>query len=105
MVTCADGATYTGEILIGADGVHSKVRNFLFDQLAAKSPELEEIVKEDRTGMVVLSKFTSNFILSRNDFQLLLHLRNRSSPRRIAGWARASNLRQAQINLFVDRQE
>lgn len=37
-VTCADGTSYHGDILIGADGVHSAVRKLLFSEEPQKSP-------------------------------------------------------------------
>lgn len=37
-VTCADGATYSGSIVIGADGVHSKTRSFMRKLALEASP-------------------------------------------------------------------
>lgn len=37
-VTCADGSTYTGSIVIGADGVHSKTRRFMRKLALDESP-------------------------------------------------------------------
>ncbi|KAK3303650.1 uncharacterized protein B0T15DRAFT_540893 [Chaetomium strumarium] len=36
-VTCADGSTFKGDVLIGCDGVHSAVRRFALEQPAGES--------------------------------------------------------------------
>jgi len=33
MIRCADGTTYHGEVLVGADGAHSAIRQSLFRQM------------------------------------------------------------------------
>ncbi|KAJ5521811.1 hypothetical protein N7527_005926 [Penicillium freii] len=38
-VTCADGSTYDGSIVIGADGVHSKTRRIIREQALEEDPQ------------------------------------------------------------------
>lgn len=40
-VTCADGSTFLGSIVIGADGVHSKTRQLMRDLALAEDPSRE----------------------------------------------------------------
>lgn len=47
-VTTKDGSTYTGDILVGADGVHSTVRKEMWRLADELSPGY--IPKSDQTG-------------------------------------------------------
>lgn len=46
LVTCTDGSTYEGSVVLGADGVHSKVRAILREQMLKDSPASD--VDEDQ---------------------------------------------------------
>jgi len=48
-VTCSDGTVYDCDVLVGADGVHSRVREFMMDEL--EKTELKEIASESRKGV------------------------------------------------------
>lgn len=41
VVTCADGSTYEGSIVLGADGVHSQTRRLMRELSLRKSPDAE----------------------------------------------------------------
>jgi 2-polyprenyl-6-methoxyphenol hydroxylase-like FAD-dependent oxidoreductase len=41
IVTCADGSTYKGSIVLGADGVHSQTRRLMRELSLRKSPDAE----------------------------------------------------------------
>lgn len=41
VVTCADGSTYEGSIVLGADGVHSQTRRLMRELSLKKSPDAE----------------------------------------------------------------
>ncbi|KAI3393383.1 hypothetical protein diail_4312 [Diaporthe ilicicola] len=41
VVTCADGSTYEGSIVLGADGVHSKTRRLMREISLRKSPDAD----------------------------------------------------------------
>ncbi|KKY37793.1 putative fad binding domain containing protein [Diaporthe ampelina] len=41
VVTCTDGSTYEGSIVLGADGVHSKTRTLMRDLSLNKSPDAD----------------------------------------------------------------
>lgn len=41
IVTCADGSTYEGSIVIGADGVHSKTRGAIRAQALKANPDAD----------------------------------------------------------------
>lgn len=46
IVTCEDGTVYKGDVLVGADGIHSKVREFMYDKLEETS--LKQKVQKTR---------------------------------------------------------
>jgi 2-polyprenyl-6-methoxyphenol hydroxylase-like FAD-dependent oxidoreductase len=48
-VACADGSTYEGDVLVGADGVHSIVRKEMWRAVDLKSPG--EISDEEKSSM------------------------------------------------------
>lgn len=54
-VTCEDGTVYKGDILVGADGIHSKVREFMFDKLEEEG-ELKNKVSKTRKGSFIFFK-------------------------------------------------
>lgn len=41
VVTCADGSTYEGSIVLGADGVHSQTRRLMRELALSKSPDAQ----------------------------------------------------------------
>ncbi|KAG9231787.1 hypothetical protein BJ875DRAFT_105864 [Amylocarpus encephaloides] len=47
-VRCADGSEYTGDIVVGADGVHSPTRSFMLDHIENITPGA---TKKDRTSI------------------------------------------------------
>ena len=49
-VQCADGSTYRGHILAGADGVYSKARQAMWQLAKVVDPDL---VQRDEKGMYV----------------------------------------------------
>lgn len=46
-VQCRDGATYTGDVVVGADGVHSIVRNEMWRHMSIADPA--SLKKNERT--------------------------------------------------------
>ncbi|ETI28406.1 hypothetical protein G647_00855 [Cladophialophora carrionii CBS 160.54] len=48
-VQCKDGTTYTGDVIVGADGVHSIVRQEMFRHLEVNEPHLLD--PSDKTAM------------------------------------------------------
>lgn len=48
-VICQDGTSYTGDVVIGADGVHSRVRETIFRDMEVNAPHL--LNSEDKSGM------------------------------------------------------
>ena len=59
-VTCQDGSSYTGDILVGADGVHSVVRKTMQDSIESEKPGA---TKRDREGP--FAEFTCIFGISK----------------------------------------
>ena len=53
VVHCTDGSKYEGDVVVGADGVWSKVRQEMWR--AAEKAELGAIPAEDKTGMFAAS--------------------------------------------------
>ncbi|KAH7044525.1 hypothetical protein B0J12DRAFT_603811 [Macrophomina phaseolina] len=60
-VMTSDGRTFTGSILVGADGVHSKTRNLIAEKLQIEDQQLSKALKECYT-----SEFKCVFALSHN---------------------------------------
>ncbi|KAF8936870.1 hypothetical protein BGZ58_003596 [Dissophora ornata] len=59
MIRCADGTTYDGDILIGADGAYSAVRQSLYERLAkdGKLPKSDTLnISADYTCMVGITE-------------------------------------------------
>jgi 2-polyprenyl-6-methoxyphenol hydroxylase-like FAD-dependent oxidoreductase len=52
IVRCKDGSSYDGDIVVGADGVFSKVRKEMW-RLAEK--KLPELVQKERNGEFLMS--------------------------------------------------
>jgi len=48
-VTCADGTVYKGDILVGADGIHSPVREFMYSEL--EKTDQKHLVAKSRKGL------------------------------------------------------
>ncbi|PYH78976.1 FAD/NAD(P)-binding domain-containing protein [Aspergillus uvarum CBS 121591] len=61
-VTTADGQTFQGSILIGADGVHSRVRRLMADKIRLTNTALAEGIEQSFT-----SEYKCLFAVSRND--------------------------------------
>jgi 2-polyprenyl-6-methoxyphenol hydroxylase-like FAD-dependent oxidoreductase len=47
---CSDGSSYKGDIIIGADGAHSSVRQSMWQHM--KDDGLEDIIRKDATGTI-----------------------------------------------------
>ncbi|CAN8102016.1 unnamed protein product [Discula destructiva] len=43
VVTCTDGSTHSGSIVVGADGVHSRVRAFMREQMLKEAPDSDQV--------------------------------------------------------------
>jgi len=54
-VKCKDGTTYRGAILVGADGVRSKVREYMMDRLEEESDQKDIIQKARNAAFVQFS--------------------------------------------------
>lgn len=50
-VTTQDGKTHRGHILVGADGIHSRVRQLMAERMASTDPESSSHLIEGETGM------------------------------------------------------
>ncbi|PYI24007.1 FAD/NAD(P)-binding domain-containing protein [Aspergillus violaceofuscus CBS 115571] len=62
IVTTVDGQTFQGSILIGADGVHSRVRQLMADRIRLTYTTLAEGIEQSFT-----SEYKCLFAVSRND--------------------------------------
>ncbi|PYI08852.1 FAD/NAD(P)-binding domain-containing protein [Aspergillus sclerotiicarbonarius CBS 121057] len=62
MVTTVDGSTHQGDILIGADGVHSLVRQLMAEQISRRDPARGAEINHAFT-----SEYKCVFAVSRND--------------------------------------
>ncbi|KAG0199092.1 hypothetical protein BGX28_007567 [Mortierella sp. GBA30] len=58
MIRCSDNTTYHGDILIGADGAYSGVRQSLYKSLAKKNmlPKTDELLEPGYLGMVGITE-------------------------------------------------
>lgn len=45
-VQASDGLTYHGDILIGADGIHSRVRQIMSEEVRTQNPKLSQEIDE-----------------------------------------------------------
>ncbi|KAF9432287.1 hypothetical protein BGZ76_011019 [Entomortierella beljakovae] len=66
IVHCVDGTTYKGDILLGADGVHSRVRTSMYSQLSEKNllPVADtkpDIINYTYTAALVTPKYPSKY--------------------------------------------
>lgn len=62
IVTTQDGETHRGDILIGADGIHSRVREVMAQKTSESDPEQSKEIIEGFT-----SEYNCIFAVSRND--------------------------------------
>ncbi|KAJ5934271.1 hypothetical protein N7466_003818 [Penicillium verhagenii] len=62
IVTTEDGEQHSGHILIGADGIHSKVRKLMAEKISVKDQSLAREINEAFT-----SEYNCIFAVSRND--------------------------------------
>jgi 2-polyprenyl-6-methoxyphenol hydroxylase-like FAD-dependent oxidoreductase len=53
-VTCADGSTFSGDLLVGTDGVFSKTRSKMWELAESDHPDL---VKHDKNCMYLILPF------------------------------------------------
>jgi len=93
-VSCADGSVFTGDIVVGCDGVHSAVRGFAFEGAGSKTPfkseyrglfgygpRLDGVPPCDLTE--VHDKDVNFMILSTHDksFWLVTQLKDKAAPK------------------------
>lgn len=73
-VQCRDGATYTGNVVVGADGVHSIVRNEMWRHMSVADPT--SLKKNERTCKFGLADNPAMLIESSDVRRLRLHVRS-----------------------------
>ena len=64
VVTTEDGKQHHGHMLIGADGIHSRVRKLMADKISSTDPSL---AKEINQGSFLLPKHTDHACLLTTD--------------------------------------
>ncbi|KAI9923864.1 hypothetical protein ASPWEDRAFT_38644 [Aspergillus wentii DTO 134E9] len=62
IVTTADGITHRGDVLIGADGIHSRVRQLMAEHISLDNPARSQEITQTFT-----SEYKCIFAVSRND--------------------------------------